>query len=515
MDFDADGDLDILSGSYTGEVYYFECTASGEFLQGRYLTDSEGAPLQAGTSITPEALDVDADGDLDLIIGTRTSGVFVVANGGTRSEPSWAVEPTRMETRDGEDIDGSNAHHADWDGDGRRDLIVGSEWGGVRWHRNLGENERPSYAAAQVLVARRPFEERSESEEPVGPGSRTKVHVTDWNGDGLADLLVGDVQWLYETLPPLTEEELARKAAIEPEYDALREAYDVRVEERNSYVGEPGGIPEEVLARYRAASDALKPLSRKMAAFRRKKSHTHGWVWLYLSEPEQATGESAADIASGTAVAVEEPVARREFGPARLELFAAPLSQTDSLVRVRLVLTLDDGWHAYETAPPGSGYIPMKPSLDLPDGVQLARDWRCESWSIPARSGRSATWFEDQVEFTCDLRLLEASTEEVGVQVDLQVCDDKTCLPPTTVRLSLGKVVRQADSTTLRLARLDAMLPRFVKRWIPSKGSSIMPIGSKAPDFCLTDDRGVQRRASDFAGKRYLLWFYPKAGTPG
>jgi peroxiredoxin Q/BCP len=42
-----------------------------------------------------------------------------------------------------------------------------------------------------------------------------------------------------------------------------------------------------------------------------------------------------------------------------------------------------------------------------------------------------------------------------------------------------------------------------------------MSIGSKAPDFSLTDDRGVQRRASDFAGKRYLLWFYPKAGTPG
>ena len=38
-----------------------------------------------------------------------------------------------------------------------------------------------------------------------------------------------------------------------------------------------------------------------MAAFRRKKSHTHGWVWLYLSEPArprageipaQATAES-------------------------------------------------------------------------------------------------------------------------------------------------------------------------------------------------------------------------------
>ena len=32
MDYDADGDLDVLSGSYTGEIYYFERLDSGELL---------------------------------------------------------------------------------------------------------------------------------------------------------------------------------------------------------------------------------------------------------------------------------------------------------------------------------------------------------------------------------------------------------------------------------------------------------------------------------------------------
>jgi peroxiredoxin Q/BCP len=59
------------------------------------------------------------------------------------------------------------------------------------------------------------------------------------------------------------------------------------------------------------------------------------------------------------------------------------------------------------------------------------------------------------------------------------------------------------------------MLPRFVKRWIPSKGSSIMLPGKTAPAFSLTDDQGVQRSSSDFVGQRYILWFYPKASTPG
>ena len=133
MDYDGDGDLDILSGSYTGEVYLFERTQDGQFLQGRYLLNTAGTPLKTGTSVTPEALDMDADGDLDLVIGTRSAGVFMVLNEGSRREPRWAPEPTRLLTAAGERIEGSNAHHADWDGDGLRDLIVGNENGGGTW----------------------------------------------------------------------------------------------------------------------------------------------------------------------------------------------------------------------------------------------------------------------------------------------------------------------------------------------------------------------------------------------
>lgn len=39
--------------------------------------------------------------------------------------------------------------------------------------------------------------------------------------------------------------------------------------------------------------------------------------------------------------------------------------------------------------------------------------------------------------------------------------------------------------------------------------------GTKAPDFCASDHRGRQVQLSDFRGKHLLLWFYPKADTPG
>jgi peroxiredoxin Q/BCP len=48
------------------------------------------------------------------------------------------------------------------------------------------------------------------------------------------------------------------------------------------------------------------------------------------------------------------------------------------------------------------------------------------------------------------------------------------------------------------------------------KGSRpMLAVGDRAPAFELMDHNGVTRRSQDYAGKRYVLWFYPKADTPG
>lgn len=39
--------------------------------------------------------------------------------------------------------------------------------------------------------------------------------------------------------------------------------------------------------------------------------------------------------------------------------------------------------------------------------------------------------------------------------------------------------------------------------------------GTPAPAFEATDHKGETIRLKDFAGKRVVLWFYPKADTPG
>ena len=43
----------------------------------------------------------------------------------------------------------------------------------------------------------------------------------------------------------------------------------------------------------------------------------------------------------------------------------------------------------------------------------------------------------------------------------------------------------------------------------------MLTVGTKAPDFTLPDQEGRLVSLSDFAGKRLVLYFYPKDSTPG
>jgi len=43
----------------------------------------------------------------------------------------------------------------------------------------------------------------------------------------------------------------------------------------------------------------------------------------------------------------------------------------------------------------------------------------------------------------------------------------------------------------------------------------MLQVGSRAPDFTVKDQRGQDVSLSDFKGKTVVLWFFPKADTPG
>lgn len=47
------------------------------------------------------------------------------------------------------------------------------------------------------------------------------------------------------------------------------------------------------------------------------------------------------------------------------------------------------------------------------------------------------------------------------------------------------------------------------------KGGSMLSVGDTAPDFAVKTHEGSTLRLSDLRGQHVLLWFYPKADTPG
>ena len=43
----------------------------------------------------------------------------------------------------------------------------------------------------------------------------------------------------------------------------------------------------------------------------------------------------------------------------------------------------------------------------------------------------------------------------------------------------------------------------------------MLNVGDKAPDFSLSDQNGENVSLKNFTGKKVVLWFFPKANTPG
>src|SRR5439155_25932643 len=79
---------------------------------------------------------------------------------------------------------------ADWDGDGRPDLLVGSGDGCVWFYRNVARNRGTELAEGKQILP--PVGEMHDEHTPTRPtrGIRSKVCTADWNGDGRLDLLV-------------------------------------------------------------------------------------------------------------------------------------------------------------------------------------------------------------------------------------------------------------------------------------------------------------------------------------
>ena len=151
------------------------------------------------------------------------------------------------------------------------------------FYRNISEDKsQPRLAAGQVLIPSSPAmmnDPAAHGADKLKHGMRAKLHVTDYNGDGKVDLLLGDFASV-DVKPALSEEQRAKQQAAEAKLGELT------AQQQKLAVAPEGETPEQRKERQKALRNVQRQIiteSRSaMTAMQPARSEPHGYVWLYL-----------------------------------------------------------------------------------------------------------------------------------------------------------------------------------------------------------------------------------------
>jgi hypothetical protein len=162
------------------------------------IVQADGSDLVVTGYSVPSMEDWNNDGLGDLIVGegggTTPGRVRVYLNVGTESNPRFSK--FFYVQAGGQDLTcapqgcmGCFPRVVQWDGDNRKDLLVGLADGTVRIYLNVADDNSPAFDAGQFVTVGDPA-------SSLDVGSRATPILVDWNDDGMLDIVSGGLDSL-------------------------------------------------------------------------------------------------------------------------------------------------------------------------------------------------------------------------------------------------------------------------------------------------------------------------------
>ncbi len=185
-DIDGDGDKDMLLADYYGKIHWAENTAGAgnpcnfNIFKQNYFGISTTFP-----AAHPQLIDVDKDGDLDLLIGLKNGRIAYYRNNGSSTSASFALVTNsfgNINVKRNAALYTSEGHCTPFifDDGGTYKLLCGSISGYIYLYDNIDGNLSGNFNLIDSLVNK------------INVGPNAALQYTDIDGDNSRDLLVGN-----------------------------------------------------------------------------------------------------------------------------------------------------------------------------------------------------------------------------------------------------------------------------------------------------------------------------------